>query len=320
MVTRERLRELLKRVPHLRNAIRAGRELKSGAQLFIGAARPGSVPFLRLFPPGHFYSPVPDLDEVERFADTLYRPVTSLPGIDLAAERQLALLDDLAGFYPEMPFTSSRTSDLRFYFGNDHFEQADATVLYAMLRRLEPKRVIEIGCGFSSAVMLDTDELYLGSRTEFTFIDPYPERLLELQQPGDESRTTLLTMPVQDVPLERFATLERGDFLFIDSSHITRIGSDVNHLYFEVLPRLAPGVIVHIHDIFWPLEYPLPWVRRGQAWNEIYLFRAFLTCNSAFRIMLFNSYLGSCFPERVGRAMPNFLENCGGSIWLERLG
>jgi hypothetical protein len=112
--------------------------------------------------------------------------------------------------------------------------------------------------------------------------------------------------------------LRSGDVLFVDSSHVAKIGSDVNSLFFDVLPNLAPGVVVHVHDIHYPFEYPKDWVFEGRAWNEAYLLRAFLTMNTDYEILLFNSYL-SCFHiDEVAQLMPGWRINPGGSIWLRR--
>jgi hypothetical protein len=120
--------------------------------------------------------------------------------------------------------------------------------------------------------------------------------------------------------------LETDDILFIDSSHVTKVGSDVNQILFNVLPALRPGVLVHIHDIFWPFEYPAVWYAEGRAWNEIYLVRAFLEYNSAFEIVLFLSYLERRRPELITALMPLARRraagspNLGGSsLWLRKL-
>jgi hypothetical protein len=96
------------------------------------------------------------------------------------------------------------------------------------------------------------------------------------------------------------------------------VGSDVNYLVFEVLPRVQPGVLVHIHDIYWPFEYPAEWVLEGRSWNEGYLLRAFLQYNEAFDILLFNNYLGHRHGDFMREVMPLFMKNDGGSLWLQR--
>ncbi|MEO2091815.1 MAG: class I SAM-dependent methyltransferase [Gemmataceae bacterium] len=243
-------------------------------------------------PPGHYYSPLPDTAEVARDAGRIFAdPGPTLPGVSLEREAQLALLGELGRFHADLPFGADPKPGLRYHYENTYFPYADGVTLYCLMRHLRPARVIEVGSGFSSAVMLDTDELCLGGRTEFTFIDPYPERVEGLLKSTDRERCRVFAQRVQEVPLELFQTLRAGDWLFIDSSHVSKIGSDVNHLFLEVMPRLAAGVVVHVHDIFWPFEYPPEWLTQGRAWNESYLLRGLLTGGMRYRVLLFTSYL-----------------------------
>lgn len=284
------------------------------------ARRPGSSDAAPFVPAGHFYSPIPSLDEVRQREDRIWGYEPSLPGIDLRADEQLALVEQFRRFYADQPFPEKPGPDTRYWFDNDWFGHGDAIVLHCMLRHLRPRRVIEVGSGFSSAVMLDTNERFLDNRMACTFVDPYPERLLSVLRDGDRERIEIVGQPVQDLDLERFRALEAGDVLFIDSSHVSKVGSDVNRLVFEVLPTLAPGVVVHVHDILYPFEYFKEWVYEGRAWNESYLLRAFLMFNDEFRILFFNSYLRHFHAERVSDALPVWKTNPGGSIWLRRQG
>jgi hypothetical protein len=123
-------------------------------------------------------------------------------------------------------------------------------------------------------------------------------------------------MPVQDVGLERFRALQANDLLFIDSSHVGKVGSDVVHLLTRVLPLLQPGVLIHIHDLFWPFEYPEDWLMAGRAWNEAYVVQAFLQFNAAFEIVWFTSYLEHCHTETLHRQLPLTARDQGGSLYL----
>lgn len=243
----------------------------------------------------------------------------SIPGLDLNAEGQLALVERFKSFYEEQPFTAARTEDLRYYFDNSYFSYADALVLYCMLRHLEPARIVEVGSGFSSALILDVNERFLDGRARCTFIEPYPDRLLSLLKADDRTAFDLVEAPLQDVDLQLFEELGQSDVLFIDSSHVAKIGSDVNKLYLEVLPALRVGVTVHVHDILYPFEYPKDWIYSGRAWNEAYLLRAFLSFNERFRIMFFNSYLRLFHSQQMVDALPLSARNPGGSLWLERV-
>ena len=93
-----------------------------------------------------------------------------------------------------------------------------------------------------------------------------------------------------------FRELHAGDVLFVDSTHVAKVGSDVNHIFFEILPILQPGVVVHFHDIMYPFEYEPKWIYTGVAWNEAYMLRAFLMFNPTFKILLFNSFLAHLHP------------------------
>ena len=269
--------------------------------------------------PGSYYSPVPDREEVKARADELFDGNTDLgPGIRLRADEQKKLLDELATYYEEFDWSEKPGIGRRFYVPNIFFEIGDAIVLYAMLRRFRPKQVIEVGSGFSSALMLDTNDLFLGGSVHFTFIEPNAERLCSLLTSEDRGRVQLLEKPVQQVAAQVFSSLESNDVLFIDSSHVAKVGSDVNYLFFKILPLLKPGVLIHIHDIMWPFEYPLEWIMEGRSWNEAYILRAFLQYNEAFDILLFNSYLGHTHRKVLTERMPRFLENTGGSLWLRK--
>ena len=271
-------------------------------------------------PPGHFYSPLPSLRRIRGDTARIFRSRDEIPGVDLGPTRQLALLPEFARYYGEMPFQEKRSKEVRYFFDNSYFAYSDAIILYSLLRHLRPKRVIEVGSGFSSAVMLDTDERFLERTTQFTFIEPFPQRLRSLLTDEDMSRHRILEASVQDVPLDTYADLDRSDILFIDSSHVVKTGSDVAFLFFEVLPSLRPGTIVHVHDVLWPFEYPESWIYEGRAWNEAYFLRAFLQYNGAFEILYFNSYMGTCFRNEVSESLPLCLKDTGGSIWLRKLG
>lgn len=280
--------------------------------------RKNSIEWRRFFPPGHFYSPMPSSEEV---ADAFARGGFGPPfgGIDLNEKGQFALLQSFTGYYAEQPFPENPAQGRRFFLSNDSYGHFDAIMLYCMLRHARPRRIIEVGSGLSSAAMLDIDELTLGGRVEFTFIDPDMTRLRPLLREPDAARVKLLAQRVQEVPLEVFAALQENDVLFIDSSHVSKVGSDVNRLYFDVLPVLAPGVLIHIHDITGSLEYPRDWLESGRVWNEQYLLRAFLMHNKNYRIELFTSWLSDTQHQWMGEHMPLCVRGGGGQMWLRKL-
>ena len=271
-------------------------------------------------PPGHFYSPHPDLNEVESRAKQLFGDIPpGLPGIDLNPSGQLELLAAFTQFYADLPWAEDHRPPLRYYYGNNFFCHGDAIALFSILRHFRPKRIVEIGSGFSTAAMLDTVELFGLRPCEITCVEPHPDRLRSLLR-GDENTTLRLhEHKLQDVNKALFETLQTGDVLFIDSSHVSKIGSDVNRLIFEILPRLKSGVLVHVHDIFYPFEYPKDWIMEGRAWNEAYLLRAFLQFNDVYRIIFFNSYLHCVHREIISGRLPLTARNPGGSLWLQKV-
>ncbi|MDQ3777149.1 MAG: class I SAM-dependent methyltransferase [Pseudomonadota bacterium] len=247
------------------------------------------------------------------------RRSAEVPGVELNARSQQALLRTLRPYYADQPFSAQAATGLRYYFENDFFSYADGIFLYSLLRHLRPRRFVEIGSGYSSALALDVNDLFLHGRTQMTFIEPNAQRLLSLLRPEDRARTRLHEKLVQDVPLSVFAEVKRGDVLFVDSSHVVAFGSDVNWILFEILPRLPSGVYVHFHDIFYPFEYPDLWIKQGRGWNEVYMLRAFLQYNRDFEIMLFAHYLGQTQRDFLAAHMPVCLSNAGGSLWLRRI-
>jgi hypothetical protein len=269
-------------------------------------------------PPGHPYSPIPSPEDVSRALRRAAAAGPSLPGIELREVEQLDLVRRLLPLATDLPFEDAPGRH-RYHYGNDWFTGADAVWYAALLRDLRPRRVIEIGAGYSSALALDVDELYLGGRTSLTFVDPDPSRLRGIVPPS-ELAGRLVPSPVQDVPLERFDELEAGDILFVDSSHVLKAGSDVQHLVDEVYPRLAPGVLVHVHDVFWPFEYPASWLATGCSVNEAYAMRALLGRTTAWEIVLWDSFLERFHRDWLAEHLPDVLAAPfpTGGIWLRR--
>ncbi len=266
-------------------------------------------------PPGHFYSPLPSRADQAR-AQVVATRQTDLAGVDLRPASQVALLEELAAVVGDLRLTTD-PGPHRYGFDNPFYSWGDGLTYAGMLMLHRPRRVVEVGCGWSSALLLDVDELHLDGGTEITFVEPFPEVLEGLARPGDlEGR--LLRTPVQEVPAEVFGALDDGDVLFIDSTHVTKAGSDVNHLVFEVLPSLRPGVLVHVHDVFYPFEYPPAWLEEGRAWNEAYLLRAFLQYNSAWQVELMTSWVARGHAGWLREHLPDYLRNPGGSLWLRR--
>lgn len=270
-------------------------------------------------PAGHYYSPIVLVDDVKKREDQIWknREFDVITGIELNTQKQIQLLFEFEKYYNEIPFKEEQQEGLRYYFKNEFYSYTDGIILHSMIRHYQPKRIIEIGSGFSSSVMLDTNELFFNKQIDLTFIDPYPERLLSLITEDDKKSTTIIVSDVQVIDLDTFKKLEAGDILFVDSSHVAKTGSDVNYILFEILPILKSGVIIHFHDIFFPFEYPKDWVYKGLNWNENYFLRAFLMHNAAFEIKFFSDYIHLHHKEAF-KNMPLCYQNTGGNLWIEK--
>ncbi|MBN9580225.1 MAG: class I SAM-dependent methyltransferase [Afipia sp.] len=271
-------------------------------------------------PPGHFYSPIVNVQEADwhlnkREAEPM--PET-LPGIALDQREMIEEWKSLLPYLTTVPFPNLKNPQFRYAFDNPAYAWGDGSILHAILRKYRPKRLIEVGSGWSSACIFDSVEQYLDGACELTFIEPHPQLLRDLLgEVADKVR--ILESPVQRVTLDVFEALEAGDVLFIDSTHVLRTGSDVCFELFDILPRLTSGVLVHIHDMFWPFEYPRQWViDENRSWNELYAVRAFLSNNDAWRIVMFNDYLARTQRPLIEATYPNFLRNSGGALWLQR--
>jgi predicted O-methyltransferase YrrM len=275
---------------------------------------------LQGFQPGHFYSPVVEPGSIVIREAEIWgkKGPDTLSGIDLRTEEQLNLISQFIQYYPELPYSQEKDPLVRYYFDNDYYTHNEAVVLYSIMRHVKPKKIVEIGSGFTSAIMLDTNQRFFDNKISLCFIDPYPERLLGLMDEKDHISCKVIAQEVQSVPLGIYRELEAGDILFVDSSHVAKTGSDLNHILFEILPVLQPGVLIHFHDIFYPFEYPKEWVMQGRNWNENYFIRAFLMHNHTYRIRLYSDYI---FTHHRDAFIPMPLAHGvrGSSLWLEKI-
>lgn len=270
--------------------------------------------------PRHYAFPIPD---TARLDERLWPEDPAIPpGIDLRESDQLALLDSLAGEYGGewAKWPRERPPGGGFYIRNRHFETVDAEIFWALLRRRKPRRLIEIGSGFSTLLAAQATALNAaeGRPCAIEVWDPHADApVRELEGRG----VTLHRTEVQRAPLEVFAELEAGDVLFIDSSHVLHMGSDVRYLFAEVLPRLKPGVLVHVHDVFLPANYPRRWaIEYLRFWNEQYVLQAFLSFNERFRVVWGSYYMARRHGERLAAAIPSFRwDDEPASFWFERV-
>ena len=268
--------------------------------------------------PIHYYDPVPDFRTVTPAALERRRVP---PGIDFALPMQAALLNTFAvECRVELDMIAQECA---FDFSNGYFTGLDASVYYALIRHLKPRRIVEIGSGYSTRIAslaIARNEAE-GSRGAIICIEPYPEARLT----QSSARFELIDKPVQQVSLATFEELSENDILMIDSSHVAKTGGDVCYAFLDVLPRLKPGVWVHVHDIFFPQDYPARWViDERRAYNEQYLLEALLSGNKSFVPKLANHWLVLDYREAVDALCPSkatsgvSIEQLGGSFWMCR--
>lgn len=271
--------------------------------------------------PNHYYQPVPDTSVLK---DELWRKKSGLSGISINEDSQVNLLSQFSSKfkqeYESLP--RSRTSvPFAYYVNNGSFESVDGEILWCMIRHFKPRRIFEVGSGSSTYL---SAQAVLKNRTdenhdcELVAFEPYPNEVLKAGFPGCAK---LVVAKIQDVPLAEFGKLQENDILFIDSSHVLKIGSDVQYEYLDVLPRLNKGVIVHFHDIFLPAEYPREWIlKQHKFWNEQYLLQAFLAFNSSFEVLWAGSYMHLNYPEKLEAAFSSYAKGGAwpGSFWIRR--
>jgi hypothetical protein len=287
----------------------AGRRLSNARFLFAAPLA---------YPPGHFYSPICDPDEIKhRYRDPQKDTPIEICGIDLGLDSQRKLWESWVPCLSEV--RTFLSSQLGRYKISGSYGIGDAIVYMCMLRHLQPSRLIEIGSGSSSLVAMDTFDQFFTEQPHCTFIEPYPTFLRSLLTQKDKETVKIMETRVQNVSPEYFDELRANDVLFIDSTHIVKTASDVLYELFEVLPRLQSGAVVHFHDVFYPFEYPKDWVLHlNYSWNEIYMLRAFLMGNRDWEIIFFNEYFVRNERVRIERDAPEILQNPGGGLWLRR--
>lgn len=271
--------------------------------------------------PKHFCEPIPDTKSLK---DSLWQTQSELVGIDINEEGQLQLLSRFTSEYREEyeGLPKEKVSIPHQYYVNNHrFGNVDGEVLYCMIRHFKPRAVFEIGSGYStylSAQAILQNKKLSSHDCELTACEPYPNKTLEAGFPG---LSRLLPCKIQELPLSEFGRLKENDILFIDSSHVLKIGSDVQYEYLEILPRLNKGVIVHIHDIFLPAEYLKKWVKSYYwFWNEQYLLQAFLSFNDSFEVLWASSYMHLTHPDQLESAFSSYdrQQHWPGSFWIRK--
>ena len=239
--------------------------------------------------PVHYYSSIPDILELEENKE-IWAYKSELPGLGVNLDEQIENLKRIC-----LPVQSE-------YKGNESYNYAvknafgpgyvyiEAQALHAVIRHYKPGRVIEVGSGVSTWCMLEAAKLNkeeMGQETSITCIEPYPSAQLKKL-----NEINLIEEKVQSVAFdEAFSDLGENDFLFIDSSHTVKPGSDVNWLILEILPRLNPGVIVHFHDIYLPFDYSPTVLKTFFHWMETSMLRAYLAQNERAKCIFCQSHI-----------------------------
>jgi predicted O-methyltransferase YrrM len=267
----------------------------------------------------HFYQPIPNPQEIIIYAEK-ERPLNSIEWhLDKQAEMVKYLLEKYCLEFNDKEVFSA------FGYSEDSsgLISGDAEFLYAMVREKKPSRVIEIGAGGSTKIIAAAFRMNFmenHQKSQLISIEPYPQDFLkgfaDISQYFLEFK--LLTQKVEAVDLEVFESLQTNDILFVDSSHIFKAGSDVEFEFLQVYPRLQKGVIVHIHDIFFPYDYPVEWnLKESRYWNEQYFLETFLQFNNKFEVLvslsMVSHYKNSVFLDNINAYNEYRLP---GSFWM----
>ena len=275
--------------------------------------------YFKFVPPGHYYSPIPTIEDTQKALQNRDFNVDNDTTIDYNIEKQLETLEYFSSIKDKYIFTEEKKPKNYYFYGssNKMYGKYCSFTLMGIVLKNKPKRIIEVGSGYSTAFLYDINRLYFDNKIQISAIEPYPHRLKFLFG-QDYEKLDLQETNLQNISLSYFDSLEENDILFIDSSHVSKANSDVNYILFNILPRLKKGVIVHFHDIGFPYEYPERWFNEGRHWNEIYMIRAFLSYNTTFKIEFFGNYLRNYIPQKnIKTEFAN--TNLGGSIYIRKV-
>lgn len=271
--------------------------------------------------PGHFYSAIPNVSEDYNNTDLKF--------IDLNFndENHLKVLDELVEYLTSYDdYFTIPPNDRKIFeytIANSAFTWMDGRLLYYYIIKNKPKKIIEIGCGMSTLLIYNTKKIY-NLDLEIICIEPYPNE--SVKKLSEEGHITLYPIKLENIDKSLFKSLSENDILFIDSSHVGKLDSDVLFYFTKIFPLLNKGVYIHIHDIFFPYDYPLDWIKEGRFWNEQYFLYIFLQYNSKFKIEFCNRYSEYKFKEILEKIQANTFERkfnithevySGGSIWLK---
>lgn len=264
--------------------------------------------------PVHYYQPIPKISDINW--KKMSKP-QEIPGVNLNDKYSLQLLKKFTKYkneYNKFP-TSKPKDSSKFFLNNLAFDNVDALNYYNIIRHFKPKKIIEIGSGQSTKIAATA--CLKNKNTKLISIEPYPQAILKRGFPG---LSKLIPRKVEEIYIKVFKRLKANDILFIDSSHVVSTGGDVVYEFLQILPQLNKGVIVHIHDIFIPFDYPIPWVREEKRfWTEQYLVQALLAHTRGFEILLANNYLCNKYNKELRNIYPMVPHISGGSLWIQKI-
>jgi len=265
--------------------------------------------------PVHFYQPIPDTSKLDI---DMFNKQLHFNGINFRLDEQLKLVELFSKFSDELNNIPKKPTKNKkqYYFENNFFGELDGIIYYSIIREFKPDLIMEVGSGFST--MIASQAASVNKNTKIISIEPYPNNILKSGLPNLEKIDQKF---VQSIPLNEFKKLQKNDVLFIDSTHIAKIGSDVNYLLLHVIPELNPGVLIHIHDFFFPYEYPEDWIlKRKLFWNEMYVVWAFLIGNSDYEILTSNYNLIKNHFSELKKSFPFMSTSTGGagSLWMRK--
>jgi len=263
----------------------------------------------------HFYEPIPDTRNLKK---TLWKKDRFLTGINYQDKKQIELLSFFSKNYKkEYMALPAEKKGSGYYVKNGMFESVDGEILYCMVRRFKPQQVVEAGSGFTTFLI---DKALNENKTgSLTIIDPYPD---EIFKHGGIGKHKVIRDKIENVPLASFEKLKANDVLFIDSSHVVKTGSDAQYEFMEILPRLKKGVIIHVHDIFLPSEYPMRQIVENHVfWNEEYMLYAFMQYNDYFEVLWGGSFMHLFHSDKLEHAFPSYNKknNWPGSFWIRKI-
>ncbi len=278
------------------------------------AIKEHSLFFFRYYP-GYHGSTIPGIRNLPKYQDLLFLG-NAIDGVNLNEKIQLSLLEEFSSYYKDFKPAKTKSNNRLYFYDNNKFGFNDGFALYCFIRSFSPARIIEIGSGHSSALMIDVCS-DISSATEITFIDPYSTTILRVLDHKQTLKINYLRQEIQNINVEYFQELNTNDILFIDTSHVLKVGSDLSTIFFKIIPALKPGVIVHIHDIWYPFEYPEQMILEGRGYNEAYFVRSFLQYNSSFEILFYGSFLETLHKEKFEK-LPGYFKGVGQSLWLRK--